>query len=93
MEPSGVQKIKYDWTNCGGPTLINAILLETDETQMTSGTVKFYIDGVECPDTGSVGVNAIGGIFNCGLTGSTFEAVCTTPCEPYMSIVEVFLWK
>ena len=87
------QVIKYDWSSCGGATEINAILMETDETQMTSGTVKFYIDGVECPNTNGVGVGAVGGLFNCGLTGSTFEARCTTPCSPYFSVVELFLWK
>ena len=60
---------------------------------MTSGTIEFYIDGVKCPDTNGVGVGAIGGVFNCGLTGTTFEAICTTTCEPMMSIVEVFLFK
>ena len=73
--------------------MVNAILMETDEDQMTSGTVKFYIDGVECPDTGGVGVNGVGGVFNCGLEGSTFEAVCTTACSPFMSIVELYVWK
>ena len=73
--------------------MVNAILIETDETQMTSGEIKLYIDGVECPDTNGVGIGAVGGVFNCGLIGSTFEAICTTTCSPSMSIVEIFLWK
>ena len=60
---------------------------------MTSGEIKFYIDDVECPNTDGIGVNAVGGLFNCGLNGSTFEARCTTVCEPKMSIVEIKLWK
>ena len=60
---------------------------------MSSGEIKFYVDDIECPNTSGVGTNALGGVFNCGLTGSTFEARCTTACSPYMSIVELFLWK
>ena len=87
------QFIKYDWSSCGGATTVNAILIETDETRMSSGEIKFFIDGVECPNTNGVGVGAVGGVFNCGLNGSTFEARCTTLCTPFMSIVEIFLWK
>ena len=88
-----VQQIHYDWSACGGDVQVNAILMETDESRMTSGEIKFYIGGVECPDTNGVGVNAIGGVFNCRLTGSTFGARCTTPCSPFLSVVELFLWK
>ena len=31
------QYIKYDWSNCEGPTEINAIMVETDENKMSSG--------------------------------------------------------
>ena len=72
---------------------MNAILFETNEERMASGEVKFYIDGIECPDTNGVGVGAVGGLFNCGLSGSTFEARCTTACSPFMSVVEIKLWK
>ena len=59
---------------------------------MYSGTVKFYMDDVECPNT--IGVGAIfGGVFNCGLRGSTFEARCTETCSPYFAVQEVKLWK
>ena len=67
--------------------------METHEGRMTSGEIKFFVDDVECPDTNGVGVGAKGGIFNCGLTGSTFEARCTTICEPKLSVVELKLWK
>ena len=89
------QVITYDWSGCGGvtDTEVNAILIETDESRMTSGLVKFYIDDVECTDTNSVGVDAVGGLFNCGLTGSSFTAKCTIACSPYMSIREIVLWK
>ena len=87
------QRIHWDWTSCGGKTMINAILMETDEDHMTSGMVEFFIDGIACPNTGGVGVSGVGGVFNCGLEGSTFEAVCTTACSPFMSVVELFIWK
>ena len=51
----------------------NGVLMETEEIYMTSGTVTFTVDGIECPETNGVGVNAIGGVFNCGLTGTTFK--------------------
>ena len=60
---------------------------------MTSGTVTFTVDGVECPDTNGVGVDAIGGIFNCGITGTTFRVECTTKCAPMFRIVELMLWS
>ena len=60
---------------------------------MLSGTLGFTVDGVTCPDTNGVGVNAIGGIFNCGLTGTTFKVECTTECSPYMWIMELMLWQ
>ena len=60
---------------------------------MTSGTIKFYVDGVECPDTSGVGVNAIGGVFNCGLTGLEFKVRCTDTCMPSFSVRELKIWK
>ena len=55
--------------------------------------MKFYIDGVECPETNGIGIDAVGGLFNCGLTGTTFKVECTTFCSPGFAIVEIFLWK
>jgi len=63
-------------------TRVNAVLFFTDEALMTSGTIEFYVDGVRCPDTSGVGVNGVGGVFNCGLSGYNFKAICTTPCSP-----------
>ena len=60
---------------------------------MTAGTIKFYVDDVECPDTSGVGVNAVGGLFNCGLTGFRFKAICTTTCTPNFAIRELKLWQ
>ena len=61
---------------------------------MTSGTIKFYIDDVECSDSFSgVGLNGYGGVFNCGGTGSRFRAQCDTVCSPALSVVELKLWK
>ena len=67
--------------------------METYESLMSSGTVEFTVDGVTCPDTNGVGVDAIGGIFNCGLTGTTFKVECTTECSDFLHIVELVLWK
>ena len=53
---------------------IGGVLFHTNEALMTSGTVKFYVDDVECPNTNDVGVNAVGGVFNCNLNGNTFRA-------------------
>ena len=71
---------------------MKGVLFHTNENEMTSGTVKFYVDGVECPDTGGVGVNAIGGVFNCNLEGNLFKAICTDVCSPNMAVQEVKLW-
>ena len=61
---------------------------------MTSGTVKFYVDNVECSDSiNGVGTGGKGGVFNCGLTGSNFVARCTDVCSPNLSVVELKLWK
>ena len=73
-------------------TTVNGVWIFTDETKMKTGTIKFKLDGKECPDTNGVGVNAKGGVFNCGLWGSYFLIECTTACEPYMAIREIKLW-
>ena len=67
--------------------------MHTDESQMTSGTVNFYVGGVQCPETNGVGVDAKGGVFNCGLSGRTFEARCEPECSDTMAVVEIKLWK
>ena len=38
-----------------------------------TGTLKFTVDDIECPDTDGVGVGAVGGAFNCNLIGTTFK--------------------
>ena len=68
-------------------------MFHTREDLMTSGTIKFYVDDVECPDTSGVGVNAIGGVFNCGLTGTSFKVKCTTACDPNFAVQEIKLWN
>ncbi len=59
---------------------------------MASGWIRFFVDGVECPDTSGVGIDAIGGVFNCGLAGKTFTMICETACEPNLYVTEVKLW-
>lgn len=87
------QWVTFDWTHYSESTLINGVLFYTDETLMTGGTIKFYVDDVECPDTSGVGVNGVGGAFNCGLAGRVFTARCTETCTPNFSVTEVKLWK
>ena len=60
---------------------------------MSSGTITFTIDDVPCPDTGGVGSSAIGGVFNCGLSGRVFKASCTTVCAPFFAVNEIKLWR
>jgi len=89
-----VQSIIFDWTACTTTDdLIEGVWIHTDESQMTAGTMNFYVDGVLCPDTNGVGVNAIGGVFNCGLSGKTFEARCEPECDTKMAVIELKLWK
>ena len=72
-----------------GDVLVRGVLFQSNEKLMTAGTIKFYVDNVPCPDTNGVGVNAIGGVFNCDLVGSSFVAFCEDTCTPNLSIVEV----
>ena len=67
------------------------MLIHTDESQMTSGRMRFYVDNQECP-SGNVGPNAVGGAFNCGLTGTTFKVICTETCSPSLAVSEIKLW-
>ena len=66
--------------------------METDDS-ISSGFVTFTVDGTECPNTGGVGVDGVGGVFNCGLSGTIFKLQCTTQCADYLSIIELKLWK
>jgi len=85
------QSIVANW---GGVAYdVGAVWLVTDEALMTSGTVKFYVDEVECPDTNGVGVNALGGVFNCNLKGEELKIVCTSTCSPNFAIKELKIWN
>ena len=93
-----LQAIEFEWYGCATNSYtVNAVLIETDESVMTSGTIEFYVwddttfTWTECPDTNGVGTDGKGGVFNCGLTGSYLQIKCTTPCSPNLSIVEVVL--
>ena len=72
---------------------VGGILFHTDEKLMTSGTITFSVDGKLCPDTGGVGENVIGGVFNCGLRGRTFRVECTSVCEPYFAVNEIKIFR
>ena len=51
------QWIEVDWSEYNTDHPVNGVLFYTDPTRMTSGLVKFYVDGVLCTDTSGVGVN------------------------------------
>lgn len=76
-----------------GTEKVRGVLIQTDDEYMTSGTIKFYVDGVECPSTGGVGVNAVGGVFNCNLSGVEFKLICTAKCSPNLAITEIKLLR
>ena len=68
------------------------------ESETVAGLIEFFIldsSGAytQCPDTSGVGVDAVGGVFNCGLAGVGFKAECTTTCSSNVAIIELFLWK
>ena len=86
------QYIQFDWSHYG-PQKVKGVLFHTNEEKMQSGTVKFYVDDVECPDTLGVGVNALGGVFNCNLIGTKFVARCTEVCSPAMNVIEMQLYN
>lgn len=86
------QFYKANWSAVG-PTPVKAVMFATDETLMTAGLIKFYVDGVVCPDTNGVGINASGGVFNCDLVGSEFLAICEETCTPNLAITEVVIWQ
>lgn len=58
---------------------------------MTSGAIELLVDGVAC----STEINGVtGGVFDCGgLIGTNFTMRCTTTCSPYLSVVELRLFK
>ena len=88
----GKQWIIIDWSGYEEDHTVNGVYIHTDENQMTSGRMRFYVDDVECP-AGNVGVNGIGGVFNCGLSGRKFVIACSEPCSPYLAVNEIKLWK
>lgn len=83
-------KLTIDWSACGEAT-IRGVLFYTNPYSMHSGTTTFKVDDVECPDTNGVGVGAVGGVFNCGLTGTRFTIEHTNDSNWY--IHELRLWK
>ena len=89
----GEQWIKLDWSETGEYFNVRGVLFHTNEEEMNEGTVKFYVNDQECPDTSGVGVNALGGVFNCNIWGNNFEARCTETCKPALSVIEIKLWR
>lgn len=85
------QFIEINWSAYGTPTAftVRGVLFHTDEALMTAGTVEFFVDGTVCPDTSGVGINGIGGVFNCDLVGEKFTAVCTATCTPKFAVREL----
>ena len=89
----GEQWIRLDWTESYEAFYVKGVLFHTNEEEMNEGTVKFYVDNIECPDTNGVGVNALGGVFNCNIYGMSFEARCTKTCKPALSVIEIKIWE
>ena len=83
------QYIIYDLARYSTDYWVRGVMFHTYEAEMTSGTIEFFVDGEPCPDTGGVGVNAIGGVFNCGLYGRHFEVRCTDVCSPNFAVSEL----
>ena len=86
---------QYIWITWPGNTelVVNGVYLATDEARMTSGTIWFEnVDYELCPDTSGVGVDAVGGVFNCGLTTTDFYLYCDPACEPALAVLEVRIW-
>ena len=54
--------------------------------------MEFSVDGEACPDTNGVGIDAVGGVFNCNLIGTTFKVECIDECDVF-TIVSLSLWK
>ena len=82
-----------DWFDHGEAT-VNAVYFHTDETLMTSGTIRFMVDDYVCPDTSGVGVNGKGGVFNCGLVGNYLYIDCYPDlCQPNFSVTEIKIWN
>ena len=53
--------------------------------------MNFYVDSVLCPDVNGVG--STGGVFNCGLIGSSFTIECETGCDMSNQMVrELAIW-
>ena len=86
------QYIEVDMTAYKKDEPFTGIWLHTDETLMTSGTITFTVDGVECPHTNQVGVDAIGGAFNCDLMGRSLTIRCTDTCSPNFAVNELHVY-
>jgi len=80
------QYITLDLTSYDEDLDFKGVWLHTDEANMSAGTVSFSVDGVPCPDTNGIGVDAIGGAFNCNLKGRSLEISCTETCSPYLAV-------
>ena len=61
---------------------------------MSASTIGFKVGGVDCPNNNGIGApGANGGVFNCGLIGTTFELYCPAPCTTGLRIVELKLFR
>ena len=60
---------------------------------MASGTINFKVDDEFCLDTNGVGIAAKGGVFNCGLTGSTFTLYCDPSCSSELAVSVLRIYK
>ena len=98
--------IRIDWSKCTflkEEALVQGVFLFTDESQTTTAgaLLKFFVgndsgEEKECPDTNGVGVDAKGGVFNCGLSGTWIEVRCDSSagvCPTTLAVAEFRVWK
>ena len=97
MMTTSSTSIRLDWAGCTATAeqaLVMGVFIFTDESQTNTGTLRFYVGNdkgeQECPgDKYGVGVNAKGGVFNCGLAGTWFEVRCDPAAEACPSILAI----
>ena len=95
--------IRVDFKGCTATNeeaLIQGVFMFTDEAQMTTfgAQLKFFVGNdsgeQECPDTNGVGVDAVGGVFNCGLSGTWLEVRCVSAtCPATLAVAQLRFWK
>ena len=77
IDMSANASLKLDWSGCAGATtdqLVQGVFIHTNGEVHAGCMIEFYVDSIKCATTNSAGVDAQGGVFNCGKSGKSFEA-------------------